>query len=145
MKIVHDVNVAMSCAKMHVHWWDKMQFTYDDAFPLEVQLSLTDRDQDAADIHWRLPRIELADAVTYGVPGPETRVGVASLKIRTKDTRIVSVRLPYRDADGHHDVFILVKLTRIKTFLAEADHVVPLQLECESLSLDRLLGRLLYR
>lgn len=150
MKIEHHVPVIISCKNMHTHWMDRMFFTYDDAAPLEIRMELRDRvngdNTPIKDISWVLPRTEFTDVLTYGVPGVNHEVGSATLRIRKSNTRLIVAKVPFWDDTDrcNHPQYLIFKMSKLRTFFAEAECVVPQSCEAQALDVDRLIGRLLY-
>lgn len=151
MKIDHKVPVIISCKAMHEHRQDAMHLTFDVNAPLECTLELRDRapyDDPYGwhpDIVWRLPRVDVADALTYDAPGVTSTAGVATLKIMTSKPSIMVVKLPYVDAQGKSDQYFMLKVSKLRLFMNDVNRCVPQSCEDVALGIDRLIGRLLYR
>lgn len=151
MKIEFQVPVIVSCANMHTHWWDNMWFEYDDSAPLEVIMALRDRAPhgdphgSTPDVTWVMPRVDFADAVQYGVRGQVNRAGIASVKIRNSDPRIIILRVPYTlDDDQSQDQYFMFRKLKLESFLRKVERSVPYTFLDSMTNIDHLIGKLLY-
>lgn len=153
MKIEQEAAVVISCKNMHVHWWDTMYLTYDDAAPLEIMMSLRDRvrqgGESIPDITWTLPRIDFVDAVSYGVQGQYNKAGIATLKVRRSDPTLIVIKVPYvgidqRDQSIAQDQYFMFKILKLKLFIKKVERSVPQAFVDSMINIDHLIGQLLY-